>query len=142
MKNNVTYDVEYDLRERGGNEYVPAPVVYERGIDDGDGYAILQCWFLEQNGWDAFMIGLSIDSPTGSNACGVNSDGKLLVLEGEGLTAGPFDSLAGAARHYIDIGWMTDGGSLRTLKASQVTRMTTDSTTPSVLELPWEFHQY
>ena len=122
---------------------MPAAVVYERGIDDADGYAILQCYLLEENGWDAFMIGLSIDSPTGSNVCGVkNADDTILVLEGAGQIAGPFNSLADVAQYYISINWMQSGGTLRTLKASQVTRVTTDQTSPSVLELPWVSYQY
>ena len=143
MANNITYDVEYDTRERGGNEYVPAVVVYERGIDDADGHAILQCYLLEENGWDAFVIGLSIDSPIGSNVCGIkNSDGTILVLEGAGQTAGPFNSLSDLAKYYININWMQRGGTFRTLKASQVTRVTTDQTSPGVLELPWVSIQY
>ncbi len=143
MTNNVKYDVEYDIRERGGNEYVPARIVYERGIDDADGYAILQCYCLEASNWDAFVIGLSIESSLGSNVCGVrNADGTILVLEGEGRTAGPFGSFAETAKYYIDKGWMQSGGSLRTLKASQLTQITTDFTAPSVLDLPWVFHEY
>lgn len=142
MRNNVTYDIDYDFREHGGNEYAPASVVYERGIDDGDGFAILQCYFLEENGWDAFVIGLSVDSPIGSNVCGVIADEGLITLEGEGQMAGSFNSIADAAEYYISIDWMQDGGSLRTLKASQVTQITTDNTTPSVLELPWVSHPY
>lgn len=142
MKNNVKYDVEYDTRERGGNEYVPAQTVYQRGIDDADGYAILGCYLLEQNGWDAFMIGLSIESPAGSNVCGVKTNGTILVLEGRGQTAGPFNSFSEIARYYIDKQWMTNGGSLRTIKASQMTQVTTDHTSPSVLELPWDTIPY
>ena len=143
MKNNIQYDVEYDIRERGRNEYVPASVVYERGIDDADGYAILQCYLLERNGFDAYMIGLSIDTPVGSNVCGVNNaDGTVLVLEGEGQTAGPFNSFTDLAAYYTDKGWMQSGGSLITLRASQVTQVTTDFTSPSVLELPWISQQY
>jgi hypothetical protein len=142
LKNNVTYDVEYDFREHEGNEYVPGSVVYERGIDDGDGYAILQCYFLEENGWDAFMIGLSIESLVGSNVCGVNTSEGIVTLEGEGHMAGPFSSMADLAEYYISIEWMQSGGTLRTIKASQVIQITTDHTSPSVLELPWESHQY
>ncbi|MBM3151439.1 MAG: hypothetical protein FJZ96_04420, partial [Chloroflexi bacterium] len=50
MSNNMMYDNAWDTRERGGNEYVPARLVYERGVDDCDGHAILQCYFLEMNG--------------------------------------------------------------------------------------------
>lgn len=143
VASNVVYDVEYDVRERGGNEYVPAQLVYERGVDDADGHAILQCFFLEENGWDAFVVGLSIETPVGSNVCGVrNPDGTLLILQGDGRITDPFDSLADAAEYYIDKGWMQEGGTLRTLRASQVTGLTTDATSPSVLQLPWVMQEY
>jgi hypothetical protein len=143
MANNVKADAQYDTRERGGNEYVPAAVVYQRGIDDADGNAILACYFLEKNGADAFVIGLSIESPRGSNVCGIQTaEGEILVLEAGRVSAGPFKSFADLAAYYINIGWMQKGGSLRTLKASQVTQITTDHTTPSVLDLPWMFQQY
>jgi hypothetical protein len=143
MANNVIYDVGYDTRARGGNEYAPAPVVYRRGIDDADGYAILQCYFLEKNGFDAFVIGMSIESPSGSNACGVRkSDRTILVLEGTGEEAGPFRSFTDLAAYYTSKHWMLRGGTLRTLEASQVTRITTDRTRPSVLGLPWISQRY
>jgi hypothetical protein len=56
--------------------------------------------------------------------------------------AGPFSSMADLAEYYISIEWMQSGGTLRTIKASQVIQITTDHTSPSVLELPWESHQY
>jgi hypothetical protein len=142
MVNNLKYDIDYDTRERGGNEYVPAGVVYERGMDDADGHAILQCYLLEENGYDAFIIGLSIESPIGSNVCGVNTNGAIVILEGAGQISGPFNSIADMAKYYISNNWMQSGGTLRTLKASQVTQITTDRTSPSVLELPWVSHQY
>jgi hypothetical protein len=82
MKNNITYDQKWDMAA-GGNEYAPAWLVYERGSDDCDGHAIIQCYFLEANGWDAYMIGLSIEGGgPGHNVCGVNlPDGRILVLK-------------------------------------------------------------
>jgi hypothetical protein len=142
VANNVKYDVEYDTRERGGNEYAPAQVVYERGVDDADGLAILACYFLERNGMDASMIGLSIEAPVGSNVCGANTNGAILVLAGAGQVTDPFNSLADVAQYFIGKNWMKSGGTLRTIKASQVTRITTDKTTPSVLDLPWVLHPY
>jgi hypothetical protein len=142
ITSNVEYDVEYDLREHGGNEYAPAEVVYQRGIDDADGHAILQCYLLEENGLDAFVIGLSIESPVGSNVCGVTTDQGILTLFGGGEQAGPFASMADLAEYFIGKDWMQPGGSLRTLKASQITQITTDTTSPSVLELPWVSHTY
>lgn len=143
MVNNIQYDVEYDIREHGGNEYAPAHIVYERGIDDSDGWAILQCYFLEVNGWNAFMIGLSVESPVGSNVCGINNeDGTIFVIEGAGQSAGPFKTFTDLAGYYIERKWMSSGGSLRTLRASQIPQITTDFTSPSVLDLPWVFQDY
>jgi hypothetical protein len=88
------------------------------------------------------MIGLAIDTPVGHNVCGVNINQTILVLDDEGQIVGPFKSLAEVARFYIDRGEMKQGGKLGTIKASPITQITTDRTTPSVLGLPWTFHQY
>lgn len=142
-QNNMKVDAEYDTRERGGNEYAPAATVYARGMDDGDGLAILQCYFLENNGFDAFVIGFSIETPLGSNGCGVrNADGTITVLGGLGNIEGPFNSITDLAQFAVSHNWMPAGGSLRTLKASQVIQLTTDETSPSVLELPWVTTEY
>jgi hypothetical protein len=143
MRNNIKLDPNYDSQQRGGNEYVPAGTVYERGIDDADGWAILMAYFLERNGLDAFMVGLDIETPTGINVCAVkNADGSLTVLEPGGTVTGPFASFAGLATFYTAKGWLEPGGSIRTLKASEVTQVTTDKTSPSVLDLPWVFIDY
>jgi hypothetical protein len=143
MRNNIKLDPKYDTQQRGGNEYVPAGTVYERGIDDADGWAILMAYFLEKNGLDAFVIGLDIETPTGINICAVkNADGSLTVLEPGGTVTGPFASIPALASFYMTKGCLEPGGSIRTLKASQVTRVTTDKTSPSVLELPWVFVDY
>jgi hypothetical protein len=143
MRNNIRLDPEYDSQQRGGNEYVPAGTVYERGIDDADGWAILMAYFLEKNGLDAFVVGLDIETPTGIDICAVkNADGSLTVLEPGGTVTGPFASFAGLATFYTAKGWLEPGGSIRTLKASQVTQVTTDRTSPSVLDLPWVFIDY
>ncbi|MBC8446905.1 MAG: SH3 domain-containing protein [Chloroflexi bacterium] len=142
MKNNVRWDGSYDPTVCGGNEYDPAWMVYQHGVDDCDGHAILQCYLLERNDWDAYMIGLSVEGPVGHNVCGVNMDGAILVLDNEGWIVGPFNSLAEVAKHYIGKGWMKDGGSLRTMRASQIAQVTTDYTTPKVTDMPWTFHEY
>ncbi|MCL4396512.1 MAG: hypothetical protein M1482_17200 [Chloroflexi bacterium] len=142
MKNNVKYDVEYDIREHGAIEYEPAALVYERGIDDANGYATLECYLLERNGWNAFIIGLSIETPAGSNICGIDIDGKIQVLEGAGRMSGPFSSFADLAQHYAGIDWMKAGGSVRSLKASKVIQVTTDRTSPDILGLPWTTQAY
>jgi glucose/arabinose dehydrogenase len=89
-------------------------------------------------------ISLSIEGGgPGHNVCGVNlPDGRILVLDNEGFVEGYFNSLAEVARHYIAKGWMWEGGSLRTIRASQITQITTDYTTPKVTDLPWSFHNY
>ena len=149
MANNSVHDPEFDLKTAGGNEYVPARVMYERAqgqprmVDDCDGHAIFQSTVLEANGWDAYMIGLSIEGPIGHNVTGVNlPDGRILVIDNAGKIEGYFDSLASVARHYIQKGWMMDGGTLRTIRGSQITQITTDYTSPNVLGLPWIFHEY
>ena len=133
MQNNMMYDAAYDAHERSMNEYVPAYLVYERGVDDCDGHAILQCYFLEKNGFDAVMLGLSIDTPTGWNVCAVKDQGSIVVLDTMGQIVGPFGSVDEAAQHYIS----TDLH-LGTLLASQVTQITTNDTSPNVLNLPWQ----
>lgn len=142
MANNITCDPGYDFREHGGNEYAPAGTVYERGIDDADGCAILQCYILEKNSWDAFMIGLGIETPVGSNVCGVMADSKILTLESGGNSAGPFDTYTDLANHYIGLNWMPNGAILRTIKASLITEIITDQTPVKVLELPWVIKPY
>jgi len=132
MANNMMYDGAFDTRERGENEYAPAWLVYERGVDDCDGHAVLQCYFLESNGIDAVMLGINADLDDGHNVCAVNTGEAIYVLDDMGAVVGPFGSIEDAARHY-----MTGEGALGTLLASQVTQITTDSTTPSVLTLPW-----
>lgn len=126
-----------NIRSQGEaqNEYVPAWTVYERGYDDGDGMAILQCYLLEENGWDAYMIGLGITMPNGRNVCGISlDDGTILVLDDGGEQLGPFSSLAAVYDHF------GTGGTLLTIRASQIVAVTTDDTTPSVLGLPWVKH--
>ena len=142
MANNVKYDVEYDIREHGAIEYEPATLVYEHGIDDANGYATLECFLLERNGLDAYVIGLSIETPAGSDVCGINTDGKIQVLMDAGKMAGPYNSFADLAKYFTSINWMKTGGTIRTLKASLVTQPTTDRTSPNILGLPWVSQPY
>lgn len=133
MQHNMNYDAAYDAHERSMNEYVPAYLVYERGVDDCDGHAILQCYLLEQNGFDAVVLGLSIDTPTGWNACAVTTKDGVTVLDVKGQVLGPFGSIEEAAQQFI-----TPDLHLGTLLASQVTQITTNDTDPNVLNLPWK----
>jgi hypothetical protein len=142
MANNVKYDVQYDIREYGYIEYEPASLVYERGIDDANGYAVLECTFLERNGLDAFVLGLSIEIPSGSNVCGINTNNTILILQGAGELAGPFNSYADLSKHYSDMNWMKPNGTIRRIKASQITQIVSDQTSPSILGLPWTLIQY
>jgi hypothetical protein len=142
MANNITRNDAWDAKACGEICYSPAYIVYQNGVDDLHGLVTLECYFLEKNGMDAYHIGFSIDKPVGTNACGVMQDGKLTILDYDGKVVGTFDSLADAAREYINRGWMTDGGSLRTIKASQIKQITSNNSTPSLIELPWEIHEY
>lgn len=139
MSNNISYTLQWD-QMAGGNEYAPAWVTYERGSGKCVGHAILQCYILEKNGWDAFMIGLSIESDVvGHNVCGVKTNGKILVLDNEGKMEGYFNTLPEIARHYIAAGNMKDGGTLRTISASAITQIIAY---PAVFGLPWSLQEY
>jgi len=142
MQNNIIGDGYYDLNEHGGNEYAPPDLVYERGIDDCDGLATLQCYFLERNGMDAAMLGLSVDTPVGYNVCGVQMEGGTLILDGLGMILGPFPSNKEIADFYIKQGMMLPNGTLKSIKASQITQITTDFSTPTVLGLAWLSLEY
>jgi len=133
VQHNMMYDAAYDAHERSSNEYVPAYLVYERGVDDCDGHAILQCYFLEKNGYDAVMLGLSIDTPTGWKTCAVTTKDGVFVLDVMGEKLGPYSSIEEAALHFI-----TPDLHLGTLLASQVTQITTNDSNPRVLDLPWK----
>lgn len=142
MANNMKRDDGWDAKACGEICYSPAWLVYKNGIDDVHGLVTLECYFLEKNGWDAFHIGIAIETPIGTNVCGVNTNGIVLVLDQDGDTEGSFNSLAEVAKYYISHGRMRDGDKLRTIKASQITQVTTNRTTPSILDLPWLIHPY
>jgi hypothetical protein len=140
-QNNITYDLAYAqqaCQALGGTVcYFPARTVYEQGADVCRGFAILQSYLLESNGWDAYMIGLSIESATvGHNVCGVNVGEKILVLD-NGWIEGTFDTLADIARHYIAKGVMTPGGTLRIIRTSKIIQPVMDG---NILALPWVLH--
>lgn len=132
MAHNLMFDEAYDTRERGDNEYVPAWLVYSRGVDDSDGHAILQCYLLEVNGWNAVLMGMNIEGRGGYNLCAVQSGKATYTLGIKGGFDGPYESIEAAAIHYVGT-----NSSLRIIQASQITLITTNSTTPSVLDLPW-----
>lgn len=115
MAHNMMFDEAYDTRERGDNEYVPAWLVYLRGVDDADGHAILQCYFLEVNGWNAVMMGMNIEGEGGYNLCAVQSEGSTYTLGIMGGFDGPYESLEAAAIHYVGT-----NSSLRIMPASHI----------------------
>jgi len=85
------------------------------------------------------VIGLSIENSTvGHNVCGVNTAGKILVLD-NGWIEGYFNTLAEIAQHYIAKGSMTPVGTLRTIRASVIDETVMDG---DVLALPWVYHSY
>jgi hypothetical protein len=142
MANNLRNDNAWDATACGEICYSPAWLVYENGVDDVHGLVTLECYLLEKNGWDAYHVGLSIESPVGSNACGVNTDEGVVIMDGNGNIVGTFPTLEEVAHFYISRGMMREGGQLRTIKASQITQVTTLRTTPSLTGLPWVFHPY
>ena len=106
MQRNIRYQSE------SRNEYVPAKVIFERGYDDCDGHATLQAYFLRANGYDAWNVGLSIETPTGHNVCGYVIDGAYHVLDVAGEKVGPFKSWIEVSDHYAAMGWAKKGGSI------------------------------
>jgi predicted transglutaminase-like cysteine proteinase len=135
VRNNMTYQTEAQ------NEYIPASTIYERGYDDCDGLAILQCYLLEKNGWDAYMIGLSIDTATGHNVCAIYLPDGILILDNmKDLQL--FSSFTEIAQFYIDEGNMKPGGKIRTIRASAIETPVYNDSKPNVLELPWALHDY
>ena len=137
MSNNMIRDDNWDAKACGQICYSPAWLVYQNGADDLHGLVTLECYFLEQNGWDAYHIGLSVESQVGTNICGVKSNGKFIILDADGKNIGTFDSLQEVADYYISIGAMQKGGFIRSIKPSQIEQLTTNETKPSLIELPW-----
>lgn len=126
MKNNIEWDGKYDIETAGGNEYVPARVVYERGIDDCDGHATIQAYFLKANGYDAFSVGIGIEGPEGHNVCGYKENGQWYVLDNCGAQEGPFESLDSLADYYINKGWANLGASIILFDPFDITSPTRD----------------
>ncbi len=141
MANNMERDDGWDLKECGEICYSPASLVYQKGVNSLHGLVTLECYFLEKNGLNAYHIGLAIELPSGTNLCGVDVDGGVLVLDYDGKIVGTFESLIDVVSYYADLGVGT-GGQLRTIKASQITEVATNHTSPSILELSWVVHPY
>jgi len=93
--NLVSIFTGYNIRYKSEtvNEYVPAWIVYERKYDDCDGFATFQAYCLKANGYDAWNIGIAIDTPIGHNVCGYSDKGNWYVLDVSGIKRGPFKSI-------------------------------------------------
>lgn len=78
------------------------------------------------------MLGMNLNTDSGHNVCAVDTGEAITVLDNMGVVIGPFDSFESAPMHYIDA-----TGSLGIIQASATIAITIDSTTPSVLHLPW-----
>jgi len=124
-------------RSESVNEYVPARVVFERGYDDCDGFAIFQSHLLRANGYDAWVVGLSIETIKGHNVCGYKVGDKIRVLDVYGEKQGPFNSWEEVNNFYSEKGWALPNGSIRLLNPFVIKKRVTDYTSPNVLSLPW-----
>jgi hypothetical protein len=105
MSGNLGWDNGWDNSFYGENTYSPAREVYENGIDDCDGLAEFAACVLNQNGYEAYNVGISIMGPSGHNVTGyVGKDGlKYAINNGQSID-GPFDTWEELAQFYIDNG--------------------------------------
>jgi len=124
--NNIVYKSEKE------NEYAPARIIFERGYDDCDGFAMFQSYCLKKNGYNAWNVCIGIFHPNGHNVCGYILNGKYYVLDNYGVKKGPFSSWEELGDYYIK------GASIWLLDPFEVTKITTDSTHPSVVALHWQ----
>jgi hypothetical protein len=131
MKDNIRWEPEKT------NEYLPAKMIFERKYDDCDGHAILQSYLLKTNGYDAWVVGLSIESELGHNVCGYYINKLIYILDNEGLQRGPFNSWYEVGDFYSNIGWAEPHCSIRLLNPFVIKKPITDYTTPNVMDLPW-----
>jgi hypothetical protein len=106
--------VEQNIGYKGEdvNEYAPAWVIFKRGYDDCDGFATIQSYFLKANGYDAWNIGIAIETPYGHNVCGYKENDKWLVLDNNGIMRGPFESLEQLADEVGNIVRIPKGSSI------------------------------
>jgi len=116
----VSLYTKYNIRYQSEavNEYVPARMVFERKYDDCDGFATLQAYFLKANGYNAWSVGIDIESIFGHNVCGYKYDEKWWVLDVEGIQRGPFNSLDELGDYYIP------GGSIILFDPFDITKPT------------------
>jgi hypothetical protein len=135
MRNNIAWDPDWDNKAAGQNEYAPASVIYERGVDDCDGHATLQAYILKKNGYEAYNVGISIIGPLGHNVAAyvTKSDPpQIWSLNNYGQQIGPFGSWEDLAQWYIDHGYAAADGTIRLFDPFGIDQITTDK----VLELP------
>ena len=105
---------DWDQVTYGGNTYTPAWEVYANGTDDCDGLAEFAACVLRRNGYEAYNVGISINSSFGHNVAGfVNpKDGKVYAINNGTEIDGPFASWEELAKYFIDKGYAEAGKNL------------------------------
>ncbi len=105
MQNDLSHGGDdWDNIQYGGNAYAPASIVYQKGVDDCDGLAEFGACVLAMNGYEAYSVGISINSQIGHNVTGfVTTDGIYAIDNGQ-IIDGPFSSWEALAQFYIDAG--------------------------------------
>jgi hypothetical protein len=106
MRNNLRHGgADWDQVHYGTNAYIPAAEVYANGADDCDGLAEFAACVLSKHGFEAYNVGISVDSLRGHNVAGYirPSDGKIYAIDG-GDHLGPFNDWAALAQYFIDKG--------------------------------------
>ena len=106
VEQNIKYKSE-DI-----NEYAPAWLIFERGYDDCDGFATIQSYFLKANGYDAWNIGIAIETPYGHGVCGYRDNDEWFVLDTYGVTRGPFEYLEQLADEVGNLVGIPEGSSI------------------------------
>jgi len=81
--------------------YRPAQVIFQEKRGICVDFATFQSYMLKANGYDAWNVGLAIETATGHNVCGYKCDGLWHVLDNYGVKKGPFKSLEQLADSYI-----------------------------------------
>ncbi|MFH8092772.1 MAG: hypothetical protein QXM38_02415, partial [Candidatus Aenigmatarchaeota archaeon] len=85
LKNNITYEPD-DI-----NNYLPAEKVYNKGKDDCDGFAIFAACTAAMNGYEAYHVGIEVETSWGHNIAIVRYKGRYYVIDNSTLL-GPFST--------------------------------------------------
>jgi hypothetical protein len=106
MRNNLKWQGNWDMVHYGGNTYATAAEVYANGVDDCDGLAEFGACVLSSHGFEAYNVGVSIDSQLGHNITGFvdPGDGKMYAINNGREQVGPFNSWLELAQYFIDKG--------------------------------------